>query len=155
MSPRAAWRLERLGFTEVYDYAAGKVDWMAAGLPTEGKRTHPPRVLEAMDADPPTCDPTERVADVVALVRGAGWTTCVVINPDRIVLGRVRLDRVDVESVASVEDVMEPGPATVRAHEDLSEVSARMQRRSVDTLIVSTPEGQLLGMLRLDRTPPA
>ena len=46
MSPRAAWRLERLGFTEVYDYAAGKVDWMAAGLPTEGNGTHPPRVLE-------------------------------------------------------------------------------------------------------------
>src|SRR5712691_518454 len=34
MSPRAAWRLERLGFTPVYDYALGKVDWMAAGLPS-------------------------------------------------------------------------------------------------------------------------
>ena len=32
MSPRAALRLERFGF-EVYDYAAGKVDWLAAGLP--------------------------------------------------------------------------------------------------------------------------
>ncbi|MDP9404293.1 MAG: rhodanese-like domain-containing protein [Actinomycetota bacterium] len=34
MSPRAAWRLEHLGFAQVYDYVAGKVDWMAAGLPT-------------------------------------------------------------------------------------------------------------------------
>jgi hypothetical protein len=34
MSPRAAWRLERFGF-EVYDYAAGKADWTAPGLPTE------------------------------------------------------------------------------------------------------------------------
>ena len=36
MSPRAACRLESLGFGEVYDYVAGKLDWMAAGLPTEG-----------------------------------------------------------------------------------------------------------------------
>ena len=37
MSPRAAWRLESLGFARVYDYVAGKADWMAAGLPTERK----------------------------------------------------------------------------------------------------------------------
>src|SRR2546430_16920519 len=35
MSPRAAARLEQLGF-DVYDYALGKVDWMARGLPMEG-----------------------------------------------------------------------------------------------------------------------
>jgi len=32
MSPRAATRLEQLGF-DVYDYALSKVDWMAHGLP--------------------------------------------------------------------------------------------------------------------------
>jgi len=32
MSPRAASRLESLGFRDVYDYAAGKADWFAAGL---------------------------------------------------------------------------------------------------------------------------
>ena len=32
MSPRAAWRLEAFGYVEVYDYVAGKSDWMAAGL---------------------------------------------------------------------------------------------------------------------------
>ncbi len=34
MSPRAAARLETLGFDDVYDYVSGKSDWMAAGLPT-------------------------------------------------------------------------------------------------------------------------
>src|SRR5438309_12115020 len=34
MSPRAAWRLESVGFSEVSDYVAGKNDWMSAGLPT-------------------------------------------------------------------------------------------------------------------------
>jgi hypothetical protein len=30
MSPRAAWRLESIGFGQVYDYAAGKADWGSA-----------------------------------------------------------------------------------------------------------------------------
>ena len=33
-SPKAAKRMEGLGFTNVLDYAAGKVDWRAADLPT-------------------------------------------------------------------------------------------------------------------------
>ena len=36
MSPRAAWRLEEAGFGPVYDYAAGKGDWLAADLTFEG-----------------------------------------------------------------------------------------------------------------------
>ncbi len=41
MSPRAASRLESLGFREAYDYAAGKADWFAAGLPMEGPAGRP------------------------------------------------------------------------------------------------------------------
>ena len=36
MSPRAAWRLEAAGFAPVYDYAAGKTDWLAADLAFHG-----------------------------------------------------------------------------------------------------------------------
>ena len=41
LSPRAAARLEELSFREVYDYVAGKADWLAAGLPSEGTRPSP------------------------------------------------------------------------------------------------------------------
>ncbi|MCA9108539.1 MAG: rhodanese-like domain-containing protein [Planctomycetaceae bacterium] len=34
-SSKAARKLEQLGYTEVFDYEAGKVDWMEAGLPVE------------------------------------------------------------------------------------------------------------------------
>src|SRR5688572_23586838 len=37
MSPRAASRLETLGFEQVYDYVAGKADWGSGGLPLEGE----------------------------------------------------------------------------------------------------------------------
>lgn len=34
-SAKAARRLVELGYSEVYDYEAGKVDWKEAGLPVE------------------------------------------------------------------------------------------------------------------------
>ncbi len=54
MSPRAAWRLESLGFRDVYDYVAGKLDWMAAGLRTEGTNAAHPRAGQVSRKDAPT-----------------------------------------------------------------------------------------------------
>ena len=34
-SAKAARRLDQLGYTDVYDYEAGKADWKEAGLPVE------------------------------------------------------------------------------------------------------------------------
>jgi rhodanese-related sulfurtransferase len=34
-SPKAAKRMEELGYERVYDYVAGKVDWRDAGKPVE------------------------------------------------------------------------------------------------------------------------
>ena len=34
-SPRAAQRMDELGYSRVYDYEAGKVDWKQAGLKIE------------------------------------------------------------------------------------------------------------------------
>jgi hypothetical protein len=79
MSPRAAWRLEQLGFTHVYDYTAGKVDRIASGWPTEGPGPAQPRVLSAMDSNVPTC----HLAEPVGAVRrrfGDGPTSCVVFT---------------------------------------------------------------------------
>ena len=34
-SPKAAQRMEGLGYQQVYDYEAGKMDWKEAGLPVQ------------------------------------------------------------------------------------------------------------------------
>jgi rhodanese-related sulfurtransferase len=151
MSPRAAWRLEALGFSPVYDYVTGKADWLAAGLPTEGEGPRRTRVGDVMDQTVPTCAPEDRVRDVAARLGGA-WDICVVINDNRVVQGRLRRDRLDVTDDRAVAVVMEPGPATVRADADLAETIERMQRREVLKLIVSTPDGVLLGTLRTSGT---
>jgi CBS domain-containing protein len=146
MSPRAAWRLERLGYSPVYDYAAGKVDWMAAGLPTIRADASQRRALDAADREPPTCRPDQLVSELAGSPHGA---TLVVVNEERIVLGRIRAGAASTrEGTARVEDVMEPGPTTVRAHEPLPPLLERMARRQVDEIIVTTPEGELLGVVR-------
>jgi 3-mercaptopyruvate sulfurtransferase SseA len=55
LSARAAWRLESLGSGQVYDYAVGKSDWMAAGLPTEGAAAGRPTAATVARRDVPTC----------------------------------------------------------------------------------------------------
>ena len=68
MSPRAACRLELLGFTQVYDYVAGKADWLAHGLPTEGEQAQVPRAKDVLRRDVVTADPKEPVGVVAARV---------------------------------------------------------------------------------------
>jgi hypothetical protein len=116
MSPRAAWRLERLGYVPVYDYTAGKVDWMGAGLATVRADHSERRALDDADRDPPTCAPDDLIDHAVARAQGA---TLVVVNERRIVLGRLRLGMAKGAGTKRVEDVMESGPTTVRAHEPL------------------------------------
>jgi CBS domain-containing protein len=149
MSPRAAWRLEQLGFFTVYDYTAGKVDWLAAGEPTEG--TNVPvgeRVLAALDRDVPTCQLHDRAGPVAKAAADKGWSICVVINEHRVVAGRLKTAAVAPDDERPAEDAMQPGPATVRAHEDLKATRERMESKHVTVLLVSTPEGELLGALR-------
>ncbi len=64
MSARAAWRLETLGFTEVFRYKPGKADWLANGLPTTGTEANVPRVSQVIRRDVPTCHLGERVGTV-------------------------------------------------------------------------------------------
>jgi CBS domain-containing protein len=132
----------------VYDYAAGKVDWMAAGLPTVRANASQRRALDGADREPPTCGPDELVSDLAAAAPGS---TLVVVNEGRIVLGRFRATAASVDGAARVEEVMEPGPATVRAHEPLAPLLERMARRHVGEMIVTTPEGVLLGIVRRTR----
>jgi CBS domain-containing protein len=147
MSPRAAWRLEGFGHDAVYHYVTGKADWLAAGLTTEGRLSHAPRVIASADRAVPTCHPDEAVRDVLARTANTG-EVCIVINEAGVVLGQLRLDGLDSADTRRADDVMEPGPVTVRADADLHETTERMDAGKVRSLIVTTPDGVLLGLLR-------
>lgn len=148
MSPRAAWRLESLGFTEVYDYAAGKEDWLAWELPREGKTAQVPTVGQVARRDVPTCGLADRVADAKARAQAAGLSACVVVNERRVVLGLLRSQELGADPSATAEQVMRPGPTTYRPDIPAREAGARMRERQVDVLPVTTPDGALVGLLR-------
>jgi CBS domain-containing protein len=147
MSPRAAWRLESLGFQQVYDYVAGEADWFANGLPREGRDASIPRVGDVTRRDGPTCQLDDRVGDVQKRVRAAGWDTCLVVNSERVVLGRLRGNAFDADTERPVEDVMEAGPTTFRPDARLAEVVERMQEKNVASVVVTTSDGRLVGLM--------
>ncbi len=147
MRTRAAWRLESLGFTEVYDYVGGKADWFAAGLPREGKLTNIPRTGDVARCDDVTCRPTDRISDVIDRVRAAGKEACIVTTDGGVILGRVRADRLDGDAQEPVEEVMELGPTTARADTMLEAILERLNARNVDSILVATSDGRLVGTL--------
>ncbi len=145
MSPRAAWRLESLGFERVYDYVAGKADWFAAGLPREGTGSTIPRARDVVREPAATCALTDRVGEAAMHARDAGQTGCLVLTEGRVLLGRVR--DLDGDPEAIVEAGMEAGPTTVRSDEPLEPLVGRLLMRDVPHVIVTTSDGVLVGML--------
>jgi CBS domain-containing protein len=147
MSPRAAWRLETLGFEQVHDYVGGKADWLAHGLPREGERAAVPYAGELADTDPPTCALTDTVDDIRAGLDGSRYGFCLVINDGRIVLGRVWRSAIErADSAAAAEGVMEAGPSTVRFDVPARDLAQRLAERDLRTAVVTTPEGRLVGV---------
>jgi len=149
MSPRAAWRLDALGFTEVYDYAPGKADWAAAGLPLEGRAANRETAGSAADPDVPTCTLADDLRDVRARVRATDWRQCIVIDGGRIVLGRLGRDAIEQDDSRSVEEAMSEGPSTVRPDTPLEELLGRLERQQLQTALVTTSDGVLIGVVRL------
>jgi CBS domain-containing protein len=148
MSPRAAWRLESIGFTRVYDYVAGKADWGSFGLPLEGRRPTSTRVGAYLQTGVPTCTPDESLPDVCERVRAAGADTCFVVNEERIVLGRLGRAALARGDNATVEEAMTAGPSTVRPSLDLTAAAERMRTQNLTGLPVTRSDGVLIGLLR-------
>ena len=147
MSPRAATRLDQLGF-EVFDYALSKVDWMAHGLPMEGTAADQPTALSFAREDVATCTLDDRAAEIKQLIDSSPYGFALVLA-DRVVLGRVRRSHLDdAPDDASAGTLMEPGPSTTRPHTDPDELAKQLQRSGANTAILTTPEGVLLGVVQ-------
>jgi Mg/Co/Ni transporter MgtE len=147
MSPRAAWRLESLGFREVYDYVAGKLDWMAAGLPTERTNAAHPRAGDVSRKDVPTARLEERLGDVRERVSAGGWDAVVVTNNEHVVLGLLRSKELEKDPDLRIEQAMRPGPSTFRPYVAIKEMAENMTKHSLESSPITTSDGRLVGLL--------
>jgi CBS domain-containing protein len=146
MSPRAACRLATLGY-DVYDYAPRKVDWMAHGLPIEGAGAGRTTALTLTREDVATCGLDDSAEEVARRIDASPYGFALVLSPDRVLLGRVRRSRL-ADAATSIEALLEPGPSTIRPHTPIEDLAARLARSEIRTLIVTDPEGKLLGVVR-------
>jgi rhodanese-related sulfurtransferase len=152
MSPRAATWLAQLGF-EVYDYALSKVDWMAHSLPMKGTAAERPTALSFVRDDVATCTLDELAAEIKRRIDSSPYGFALVLA-DRVVLGRVRRSHLeDAPSDVSAEVLMEPGPSTTRPHTDPDELAKQLQHSGANTAILTTPEGELIGVVRRSDLP--
>jgi Mg/Co/Ni transporter MgtE len=127
---------------------AGKADWGSFGLPIEGLRESATRVGAHARTDVPLCSLGDRLDEVRARVRDAGWDTCFVVDKRRVVLGRLGRSTLAGDGETSVEQAMTAGPSTVRPSFGLDEAVRRMQTEDLTSLPVTRSDGVLVGLLR-------
>src|SRR3954468_22040498 len=68
LSPRAASRLEQLGFASVYDFVASKAAWLAEGLPGAGLLGDTQRAGAVTRRDVPRVAPGTKLGDLAAII---------------------------------------------------------------------------------------
>ncbi len=151
MAPRAAARLETLGRSDVYEYRGGKLDWMAAGLPTEGTNATRPRAGTVARKDVPTASLSERLGEVRERVRAAGWEAAIVTDPHRVILGLLGAKELEKDAELTAEAAMKPAPSTFRPYVPIKEVADFLVKHDFPSSPVTTSDGKLVGLvLRAD-----
>src|SRR5579871_1774094 len=146
MAPRAAARLETLGFRNVCEYKAGKQDWLAAGLPSAGTRADEPRIASVLRRDVPRFGLHDRIGPILEAMRSGGWEWAAVVDGAGLLLGRLRASDVGAPG-AVAGDVMEEGPSTYRPNVRLEELLRRMLDHRFDMAFVTDPDGRLRGLV--------
>jgi predicted transcriptional regulator len=144
MSPRAAWRLEAAGFSPVYEYAAGKADWLAADLPFEGTAE-----LAGMFTRRGVAAVGERtpVAEALRLLDVQGFGPVVVLNQADVVTGAAYGHNLQSAAAdAEVGTVLRFGVSTVRPSEDAAALAHRMGHAEVTRVVVTRSDGTLVGL---------
>jgi hypothetical protein len=147
MSARAAWRLVSLDFAQVFRYTAGKADWAAYGLATEGKSVTPNRAGILARRGVPICSLSDRADAIRQRLGKNGKRLCAVLNEHRVLLGQISAERVESESDSTAEEIMISAPTTLRPNAKLEKLSEFFGAHNAETVWVTTNDGELLGLL--------
>jgi len=130
----------------VIEYVPGKLAWYEDNQPREGKAVEETWIGDVADPEVPTCGLKDRIGDVRS--RTGDWDTCVVVVPQRVVLGLLRKTELERDTNATAEKVMRPGPKTFRPNVTLEELLKSMREHDIQTnSLVTTGEGKLLGVI--------
>jgi CBS domain-containing protein len=116
----------------------------------QGTKAALARVGQFARRDVPRCSLSERIGVVQDRVQTAGWNVCVVVNDENIVLGLLREREMSADPERTAGHAMRSGPATYRPNALVTEVAERLEQRGVPGILVTLPNGTLVGWLRRD-----
>jgi rhodanese-related sulfurtransferase len=146
MSPRAAARLDSLGFERVHDYAPSKVDYLARGLPREGGKSGEKRAVDLLHEDIVRCRLDDPIGRVRAAVEASPYGFALVLDENEVLVGRLR--RAALESDGpTAEEAMEAGPSTIRADTSVEKLRERLEGGGLNFAVVTSPDGVLMGIV--------
>jgi len=94
------------------------------------------------------CALDDRVGEVREQIERSGYGFALVVAPGGVLLGRLRGSALDCDPALRVEEVMEPGPSTVRPHRAAGKLADQLAERDLRWAIVTDPEGRLIGVAR-------
>jgi CBS domain-containing protein len=124
------------------------MDWLANDLPHEGDDARATRAGDLARRDVPTCRLMDTFDIVTQRVQDRDPGVCVVVNPENVVLGQVRVADVgDVPADRTAEDVMEPAPDSYRPSAGTAEVLEYMESSDIASVLITTSDGRLIGLL--------
>jgi CBS domain-containing protein len=123
------------------------VDWLARALPTEGEKAGETRAGDLVRDDAVTCGLEDRIGEVRPRVEASPYGFGFVVSANGVLLGRLRKKALDGDPETTAEQAMEPGPSTLRPSASLDTVYERMEQRDLQTAVITTPAGELLGVV--------
>lgn len=92
------------------------------------------------------CALDDRVGEVREQIERSGYGFALVVADGGVLLGRLRGSALDCDPALRVEEVMEPGPSTVRPHRAAGDLAKRLAQQDLRWAIVTDPEGRLIGV---------
>jgi CBS domain-containing protein len=114
--------------------------------PIEGEHAAEPTVGQFARDDVVTCTLEDAVGEVRRRVAGSPYPFALVRSASGVLLGRLRASMLDCDPELRADEVMEPGPSTVRPHKTAAGIAGDLAERDLRWAIVTTPEGELIGV---------
>jgi Mg/Co/Ni transporter MgtE len=109
-------------------------------------------VADVAQREVSTCGLDERVGDVRNRRRGDGSEPVVVVDGDRVVLGLVDAEALVGDPAAPIEQTMQPDPVSFRPDVRIGETPQYFKKHGVRHTLVTTSDGVLVGLLRMEQT---
>jgi CBS domain-containing protein len=128
----------------VYDYAAGKADWLADDRPFDGTARLAGTFTRRNVA---TAAEGVTAGEALRLLDARGFERVIVVNQIGVVMGAADRDWLAAAAAeAEVGTVARFGVSTVRPSEDAAALARRMGDRGVSQVVVTRPDGTLVGL---------